>query len=104
MPHGVTRRQLLTHGIMAGIGLAVTPTLNRASLILAQRTGAERFAPNVFRPADDPSDADRITFDTFANGQAMRMNYSGIEFFRAFTPRINADVKNLKTWLMIVLS
>ena len=42
--------------------------------------------PNVFRPADDPGDADRITFDTFANGQAMRMNFSGIEFFRAFTP------------------
>lgn len=42
--------------------------------------------PRVFRPADDPSDADRVTFDTFANGQAMRMNYSGIEFFRAFTP------------------
>lgn len=42
--------------------------------------------PNVFRPADDLSDADRITFDLFANGQAMRMNYSGIEFFRTFTP------------------
>jgi D-alanyl-D-alanine carboxypeptidase len=42
--------------------------------------------PGVFRPADDPSDADRITFDMFANGQAMRMNYSGIEFFRTFTP------------------
>jgi len=41
---------------------------------------------NVFRPAGDPSDADRIIFDTFANGQAMRLNYSGIEFFRAFTP------------------
>lgn len=42
--------------------------------------------PNVFPPAGDPSDADRITFDMFANGQAMRLNYSGIEFFRAFTP------------------
>jgi hypothetical protein len=42
--------------------------------------------PNVFRPAGDPSDADRITFDAFVNGQATRMNYSGIEFFRAFTP------------------
>ncbi len=43
-------------------------------------------APGVFRPADDPSDADRVTFDTLANGKAMRMNYSGIEFFRTFTP------------------
>jgi D-alanyl-D-alanine carboxypeptidase len=42
--------------------------------------------PNIFRPADDPSDADRITFDTFVNGRAMRLNYSGIEFFRMFTP------------------
>jgi CubicO group peptidase (beta-lactamase class C family) len=41
---------------------------------------------NVFRPAGDSSDADRVTFDTFANGQAMRLNFSGIEFFRAFTP------------------
>ena len=42
--------------------------------------------PNVFRLAGDPSDADRITFDMFANGQAMRLNFSGIEFFRTFTP------------------
>ncbi|HEY2971709.1 MAG TPA: serine hydrolase domain-containing protein [Pyrinomonadaceae bacterium] len=42
--------------------------------------------PRVFRPADDPGDADRVTFDTIVDGQAMRMNYSGIEFFRAFTP------------------
>lgn len=42
--------------------------------------------PNVFRVAEDPSDADRITFDMFANGQAMRLNFSGIEFFRTFTP------------------
>jgi hypothetical protein len=42
--------------------------------------------PHVFRPADDPSDADRVTFDTIVDGQALRMNYSGIEFFRMFTP------------------
>lgn len=42
--------------------------------------------PQVFRPADDPSDADRVTFDTIVDGLAMRMNYSGIEFFRMFTP------------------
>jgi hypothetical protein len=50
--------------------------------------GDQPLAPleaHVFRPADDPSDADRVTFDMFANGQAMRMNYSGIDFFRAFT-------------------
>jgi hypothetical protein len=42
--------------------------------------------PHVFRPADDPGDADRVTFDTIVDGQALRMNYSGIEFFRMFTP------------------
>ena len=42
--------------------------------------------PGVFKPAGDPSDADRVTFDLLANGQAMRLNYSGIEFFRTFTP------------------
>jgi hypothetical protein len=39
----------------------------------------------VFRPANDQSDADRVTFDMIVDGQALRMNYSGIEFFRAFT-------------------
>ncbi len=42
--------------------------------------------PRIFRPAADPSDADRITFDTIVNDQATRATYSGIEFFRAFTP------------------
>ena len=42
--------------------------------------------PNVFRPTGDGNDADRIVFDMIVNGQATRMNYSGIEFFRTFTP------------------
>ena len=42
--------------------------------------------PRVFRLADDPSDADRVTFDMIVDGRATRMNYSGIEFFRTFTP------------------
>lgn len=42
--------------------------------------------PNVFRLAGDGNDADRIVFDMIVNGQATRMNYSGIEFFRTFTP------------------
>jgi len=42
--------------------------------------------PHVFRPADDPSDADRVTFDNIIDRKAMRMNFSGIEFFRMFTP------------------
>jgi hypothetical protein len=51
--------------------------------------GDQALAPvetNVFRFAGDPSDADRITFDNFVEGRATRMNVSGIEFFRAYTP------------------
>ncbi|HEV2828087.1 MAG TPA: serine hydrolase domain-containing protein [Pyrinomonadaceae bacterium] len=51
--------------------------------------GDQPLAPieaHVFRPSDDPSDADRLTFDMFANGRAMRMTFSGVEFFRMFTP------------------
>jgi len=51
--------------------------------------GDQPLAPieaHVFRPADDPSDADRVRFDMFANGQALRMTFSGVEFFRMFTP------------------
>jgi CubicO group peptidase (beta-lactamase class C family) len=40
---------------------------------------------STFRPAGD-SDVDRLVFDVPINGQATRLNYSGIEFFRTFTP------------------
>jgi CubicO group peptidase (beta-lactamase class C family) len=40
---------------------------------------------NIFRPAGDGSDADRLVFDMVAQGQATRLNFSGIEFFRTFT-------------------
>jgi CubicO group peptidase (beta-lactamase class C family) len=35
---------------------------------------------NVFRPAGDPSDADRITFDTFVNGQVQSSKFK-VQFF-----------------------
>lgn len=41
--------------------------------------------PGAFRPAGD-SGADRITFDTVVDGKAMHANYSGIDYYRAFTP------------------
>lgn len=40
--------------------------------------------PGVFRPDGDGT-ADRIVFDTLVDGKAMHMNYSGIDFYRAFT-------------------
>jgi CubicO group peptidase (beta-lactamase class C family) len=60
--------------------------IRKGQLLINGEQPLARVEPNVFRPADDPSDADRITFDTLVNGRAMRMNYSGIEFFRMFTP------------------
>lgn len=42
--------------------------------------------PGVFRPQGDINTAERITFDTLVNGKAMHFNFSGIDFYRAFTP------------------
>jgi len=60
--------------------------IRKGQLLLGGDQPLAPVASNVFRPADDPNDADRITFDNFANGQALRMTFSGIEFFRMFTP------------------
>jgi len=60
--------------------------IRKGQLLVAGDQPLAPVEPGVFRPADDPSDADRVTFDNIVDGQAMRMNYSGIEFFRSFTP------------------
>jgi CubicO group peptidase (beta-lactamase class C family) len=60
--------------------------IRKGALIVGGDQPLAPVEPRSFRPADDPSDADRMTFDTIVDGQAMRMNYSGIEFFRMFTP------------------
>ena len=39
----------------------------------------------VFQP-EGATGADRVTFDTIIDGKANHMNYSGIEFYRTFTP------------------
>jgi hypothetical protein len=60
--------------------------IRKGELLVGGDSPLAPLEPRVFRPADDPSDADRVTFDTIVDGQAMHMNYSGIEFFRMFTP------------------
>ena len=60
--------------------------IRKGELLVGGDSPLAPLEPRVFRPADDPGDADRVTFDNFVDGQAMRMNYSGIEFFRMFTP------------------
>ena len=39
----------------------------------------------IFRPAGDNGSVERISFDTLLDGKAMRLNYSGIDFYRTFT-------------------
>lgn len=65
---------------------SVRVVIRKGELLVGGDQPMAAIEPRVFRPAGDPSDADRLVFDTFANGQALRMTYSGIEFFRAFTP------------------
>jgi D-alanyl-D-alanine carboxypeptidase len=65
---------------------SVRVVIRKGELLVGGDQPMAAIEPRVFRPASDPSDADRLVFDTFANGQALRMTYSGIEFFRAFTP------------------
>ncbi len=65
---------------------SVRLVIRKGELLVGGEQPMAAVEPRVFRPAGDPSDADRLVFDTFANGQALRMTYSGIEFFRAFTP------------------
>jgi len=40
----------------------------------------------VFRPEGEGNAAERIAFDMLLNGKAMHLNYSGIDFYRTFTP------------------
>jgi len=41
--------------------------------------------PGVFRIGTEPS-GERLSFDTVLNNRALRSNYSGVDFFRTFTP------------------
>ena len=45
-----------------------------------------RSSRGVFRVPAQEVDVDRVVFDTIVDGRAMRVTYSGIEFFRAWTP------------------
>lgn len=64
---------------------SVRVVIRKGELLVADSPMAP-VAPQLFRPADDSSDADRVVFDNIVDGRAMRLNYSGIEFFRIFTP------------------
>lgn len=60
--------------------------IRKGQLLIGGNQPLAQIEPGVFRSGDDPGDADRVAFDTVVDGRALRMNYEGVEFFRALTP------------------
>ncbi len=60
--------------------------IRKGQLLVEGLQPLEPISPRVFRVPGQPTDVDRVVFDTIVDGRAMRANYSGIDFFRAFTP------------------
>ena len=60
--------------------------VRKGRLILDDQQFLVPLGPGVFQPQGDINSAERITFDTLVNGKAMRLNFSGIDFYRTFTP------------------
>jgi CubicO group peptidase (beta-lactamase class C family) len=60
--------------------------LRKGQLLVEGLQPLEQIEPRVFRVAGQPVDVDRVVFDTIVENRAMRVTYSGIEFFRSLTP------------------
>jgi CubicO group peptidase (beta-lactamase class C family) len=60
--------------------------VRKGALLLDAEQPLMQLDANTFRPEGDINSVERITFDTLLNGKAMRMNFSGIDFYRVFTP------------------
>jgi D-alanyl-D-alanine carboxypeptidase len=60
--------------------------VRKGRLILDDQQFLIPLGPGVFRPQGEINAAERITFDTLVNGKAMHLNFSGIDFYRTFTP------------------
>jgi D-alanyl-D-alanine carboxypeptidase len=60
--------------------------IRKGQLLVEGLQPLESIEPRVFRVPGQGVDVDRVVFDTIVDGRAMRVNYSGIEFFRAWTP------------------
>jgi D-alanyl-D-alanine carboxypeptidase len=60
--------------------------VRKGQLLVEGLQPLEAIEPRVFRVAGQSIDVDRVVFDNIVEGRAMRASYSGIEFFRAFTP------------------
>jgi D-alanyl-D-alanine carboxypeptidase len=60
--------------------------IRKGQLLMDGEQRLEPVGPNTFRLAGEGNDADRLVFDSWLGGKATRLNFSGIEFFRTFTP------------------
>jgi hypothetical protein len=60
--------------------------VRKGRLILDDQQFLIPLGPGVFRPQGEINEAERITFDTLVNGKATHLNFSGIDFYRTFTP------------------
>ncbi|MCM3869744.1 MAG: beta-lactamase family protein, partial [Pyrinomonadaceae bacterium] len=60
--------------------------VRKGRLILDDQQFLIPLEPGVFRPQGDNNAAERITFDTLVNGKTLHLNFSGIDFYRTFTP------------------
>ena len=59
--------------------------IRKGNLLLNGEAPLAEVEPGVFRFAGD-NGPDRIVFDTMLDGQTIRANFAGIEFYRTFTP------------------
>ncbi len=60
--------------------------IRKGQLLVEGLQPLEPIEPRVFRVPGQGVDVDRVVFGTIVEGRAMRASYSGIEFFRAWTP------------------
>ncbi|MCM3904665.1 MAG: beta-lactamase family protein [Pyrinomonadaceae bacterium] len=61
-------------------------SVRKGRLILDDQQLLLPLEPGIFRPQGDINSAERMTFDTLVNGKTMHLNFSGIDFYRTFTP------------------
>jgi D-alanyl-D-alanine carboxypeptidase len=60
--------------------------IRKGRLLVDGEQPLTQIEPGVFRPDGESNAAERVTFDTVVNGKAMHASYSGIDFYRTFTP------------------
>lgn len=60
--------------------------IRKGKLALEGEVPLQQVEPGVFKFEGDPIGLERIAFDTFLDSKAIHASYSGIDFYRTFTP------------------